>query len=59
MQPTNDPWTRVKEQGTPLIEEDTATFVWFGKKAPLLAGDFSNWGGGEPITLTQTAEKSS
>jgi enterochelin esterase family protein len=53
---TNDLWTRTKEFGTPLIERGTATFVWFGKKAPLLAGDFSDWERGELITLTQTAE---
>lgn len=30
--------------GTPLIDGDTATFVWIGETAPELIGDFNDWG---------------
>ncbi len=35
---------RAKEQGTPLIDGDTATFVWEGETAPEVIGDFNAWG---------------
>jgi enterochelin esterase family protein len=42
---------RIEAEGAPLIDGETATFVWFGKKAPLLASDFTDWERGKPITL--------
>lgn len=47
---------RARREGTPLIDGDVATFVWNGPKAPLLLGDFNNWGwGAEPIKLKKAA----
>jgi enterochelin esterase-like enzyme len=34
---------RAEKEGTPLIDGDSATFVWSGKQAPRLQGDFNNW----------------
>jgi len=35
---------RAKAEGTPLIDGETVTFLWRGKSAPLLGGDFNDWG---------------
>lgn len=35
---------RVVAEGTPLIDEAGATFVWLGERAPRLIGDWNNWG---------------
>jgi len=35
---------RAKEHGNPVIDGDTATFVWEGESAPELIGDFNAWG---------------
>ena len=34
---------RASIQGTPLIENQRATFVWVGENAPKLIGDFTDW----------------
>ncbi len=34
---------RARAQQTPLIEDDAATFVWEGDRAPELIGDMTNW----------------
>jgi enterochelin esterase family protein len=34
---------RARSQGTPLIEGDTATFVWQGRQAPNLISDAAGW----------------
>ena len=34
---------RARTEGAPLIEGNTATFVWSGKQAPILAGDMTGW----------------
>src|SRR5947209_5411460 len=41
---------RARLEGTPLVEGDSATFVWQGPESPLLLGDFNGWGR-EPISL--------
>jgi enterochelin esterase family protein len=41
-------WNHANEFGNPVIEDDAATFVWFGKKAPLIRGDFTDWEWGKP-----------
>ncbi|MBL8164698.1 MAG: esterase family protein, partial [Anaerolineae bacterium] len=47
---------RAKKEGTPLIDGETVTFVWSGKTAPQLVGDWTDWEwGGRPITLTKVA----
>jgi enterochelin esterase-like enzyme len=35
--------TRAQREGTPLIDGEQVTFVWEGKTAPRLIGDFTNW----------------
>ena len=34
---------RARAEGTPLIDGDTATFVWEGNNPPRLVGDFNKW----------------
>jgi enterochelin esterase family protein len=34
---------RAQAEGSPLIDGETATFVWQGEQAPRLAGDFNGW----------------
>lgn len=49
---------QARVQGTPLIDGETATFVWHGETAPELIGDFNEWGHGMAGTaqLSQIAE---
>lgn len=38
--------TRAREEGTPLVDGDQVTFVWYGEgaePAPYLVGDFNDW----------------
>ena len=35
---------RALEEGTPLIDRGEATFIWRGETAPMLVGDFNDWG---------------
>jgi enterochelin esterase family protein len=56
--PTTQQWlTRAEQLGTPFINGDEVTFVWFGSYAPILMGDFNLWGlGNTPYpTLEQSA----
>ncbi len=48
---------RAKKEGTPLIDGDTATFVWEGEQPPRLMGDFNNWEWplGEVVPLSRAA----
>jgi len=34
---------RARIEGTPLIDGDMVTFIWYGEKAPKLMADFSDW----------------
>ena len=42
--------TRSRLEGAPLIADHTVTFVWEGRTAPLLLGDFTDWHNGPPLT---------
>ncbi len=43
--PTTQQWlARAEVEGTPLLDGNQATFVWFGSHAPMLMGDFNLWG---------------
>lgn len=42
--------TRARRDGAPLIDGDRATFVWHGRTAPRLIGDFTDWEEG-PLAL--------
>lgn len=35
---------RAQTEGTPIIEDGKAIFVWHGETAPELVGDFNDWG---------------
>lgn len=37
---------QARAQGTPLIDGENVTFIWQGKTAPALIGDFNAWGHG-------------
>lgn len=51
----SDLFDRAQIEGTPLIEEGEATFLWRGKEPPLLIADFTDWEG-SPIELTRAGE---
>jgi len=42
---------RARQEGTPLLEDRRAMFLWLGTKAPELMGDFSGWESGPRIKL--------
>ena len=44
---------RAKRESTPLIDGKTATFVWRGKSAPRLIGDFNDWDPSQALQLEQ------
>lgn len=46
---------RAYKEGTPLIDGDQVTFLWEGKSAPYLRGDFTDWERGEPLTFNRLA----
>lgn len=48
-------FVRAAQKGTPLIDGDQVTFLWKGKSAPYLRGDFNDWQAGEPIQLKRLA----
>jgi enterochelin esterase-like enzyme len=43
---------RARKQGSPVIDGDSATFVWLGRKPVSVTGDFQDWTG-EPLPLEQ------
>ncbi len=45
---------RIKTQPTPFIEDGTVTFVWKGRSAPLLVGDFTGWDEDHPVVMEKT-----
>lgn len=46
---------RAYQEGAPLIDGDQATFLWEGKSAPYLRGDFTDWERGEPVAFNRLA----
>ncbi len=42
------------KEPTPIIDGDTATFIWKGRSAPDLVGDITGWEEGEPFKLERT-----
>jgi enterochelin esterase-like enzyme len=44
---------RVRNEGNPLIDGTQVTFVWLGKRAPLLMADFYDWERGQLLELTK------
>ena len=43
--------SRAIASGTPLIDGEQVTFLWQGKQAPRLIGDFTDWENGQPAEL--------
>ncbi len=46
---------QAQDLGTPIINGDRVTFVWQGKRAPYLTGDFTDWEEEAAIRLTRVA----
>ena len=44
---------RAQKHGNPVIENGEAVFVWQGKQAPLLLGDFNGWDHKQPLAMTE------
>jgi enterochelin esterase family protein len=42
-------------QDHPIVEGDSVTFVWRGKRTPQLIGDMTDWAEGKPIDLEKIA----
>jgi enterochelin esterase family protein len=40
---------RAREEGTPVLDGERATFVWRGRGPVSLRGDFDGWGGARPL----------
>jgi enterochelin esterase-like enzyme len=57
MPPTYPLLARARLEGTPLIDGQTVTFVWEGKTAPLLLGDFTDWQNGDPLIPVRQAQQ--
>ncbi|MEP6984976.1 MAG: alpha/beta hydrolase-fold protein [Chloroflexota bacterium] len=51
----SDLLVRAHAEGTPLIDGDSAVFVWEGETAPYLYSDATGWGKDDGISLTETA----
>ncbi|WP_164008477.1 alpha/beta hydrolase-fold protein [Pyxidicoccus trucidator] len=47
---------RARAEGTPVIDGDTATFVWRGRGPVSLHGDFQDWRG-EPLPMERVGPK--
>ena len=45
---------RLKTERTPIIENITVTFVWKGRTAPLLMGDFTGWDSENPVLMEKS-----
>jgi len=45
---------RARAEGTPVIDADSATFVWRGRRPVSISGDFLDWSG-ESIALEEVA----
>jgi enterochelin esterase family protein len=46
---------RAQREGTPLIDGETVTFVWSGRQAPQLIGDFNRWDDDRALPLAEVA----
>jgi enterochelin esterase-like enzyme len=44
----------LKSNPTPMIKDGTVTFVWRGRSAPLLVGDFTGWDEEQPVKMEKT-----
>jgi enterochelin esterase-like enzyme len=44
----------IKSEPTPIIKDGTVTFVWRGRSAPKLVGDFTGWDDDHPVKMEKT-----
>lgn len=44
----------LKTEPAPIITNNQATFVWRGRTAPVLVGDFTGWDDGNPVSLVKS-----
>ncbi len=51
----HDLLARAHTEGTPLVDDDRATFIWEGATAPTLFTDATGWGDEAGLELTQIA----
>jgi enterochelin esterase-like enzyme len=51
----SDYFARIQKEGSPLIDGNTVTFVWYGASAPDLVSDLHGWED-TPVPLTQVDE---
>lgn len=49
----NDKLERMQKEGTPLLDGEQVTFLWVGKKAPHLRGDFCGWEAEDELVLVK------
>lgn len=49
--PPPDLLDRARREGNPVVDTNSATFVWRGKTAPALEGDFTSWDPAKAVTL--------
>jgi enterochelin esterase family protein len=47
---------RARENGGPIAEGDTVTFVWEGATPPTILADFNQWRGGDEASLLEEVE---
>ena len=45
---------RINAKPSPIIDNNTVTFVWKGRTAPLLVGDFSGWDAENPTIMIKS-----
>lgn len=48
---------QARRTGAPVIQGDTAVFVWEGEAPPLLAGDFNGWDTSAPVPMQQAGPR--
>lgn len=48
---------QARAHGAPVIEGETAVFVWEGDQPPLLAGDFNGWNLQAPVPMQQAGPR--
>jgi enterochelin esterase-like enzyme len=46
----------LRTEPTPIIEKNTVTFVWKGRKPPVLAGDFTGWDDENPAIMVKSGQ---
>lgn len=48
---------RGETQGTPIIDRNQVTFIWYGRRPPELVGDFNDWNEQRPVRMKHSASQ--